>query len=737
MLRSESRRQVVMTMRDKTDTATVESRGSKGFMLSEMRALGLRVPPFIVLTTVLARAMMQESRLPKRLSSQLARGVHTIEQESGRIFGGPQKPLLLSVRSGAAVSMPGMMDTILNLGMNNTTRAALAAEYGDAFAADTHARFVRMYTETVGEVASGDVWEQLFAAISAVFNSWNSPRAVQYRAAQGIPEDLGTAVTVQKMVFGNLNERSATGVVFSCDPNTGAEGLFGEFLPVAQGEDVVAGKMTPRPIHELRVWEPALFAELERGVMRLERYHHAPADIEFTIEDGVLYFLQSRKAKLTPQAKATFAVHRQWAKIWTREQAVAFVTKADAEVLASQATASQVESQEDPIAIGIAASPGAFCGAMVTDSQEAVTCKARGEHVVLFRRETNPDDMPGMLAADAFVTECGGATSHAAVVARQLGKPAVVGIGSFKKDARLLNSPKVLTVCGTSGRVFCGSHPITTPQSPKEVNIFRRWLFGNMPEPCINFDAVNHRYGVYDIAADVYVSDAMVREVQGTRLAFEARKVRDAVMVRTAEMFVCYLVTAVAGELRHGWAAEGRLPPPVKKALETDFGYTRVGGFTRGEGSLLPMLQQRGKAAQVEFFTLAAKAFRDGWWGLETHASLGGRRWADIAEAGKFFLDGTWKHGVFVDRVFDLRHNSGRLFDKHPMVSTQEGAVCEILNIKRTFTGVETLRNEFRAYRSPNYSSDVLSIWEKGLQLKLWKEESENERLTRTRTWRW
>lgn len=396
--------------------------GGKAWSLDRMAHLGLPVPPaFVIPTQNCARYFDAGRTISEELWSTVVSAVDRLAENANKSFGSGPAPLLLSVRSGAAHSMPGMLDTVLNVGMTEGTHRGIAASAGAEFAADTRRRFVDTYRAVVlgGRDAPvpTDAGAQLRGAIAAVFESWVSPRAVAYRRERGLPNTPATAVVVQAMVFGNLDERSGSGVVFSANPVTGAPGLFGEWVRTGQGEDVVSGTVTPAKVDTLATAMPEVFADLTAAAELLDRDAGGIQDIEFTIEAGRLWLLQCRPAK----------VH-----IGQSEQ-----DTVEARVLAS----------------GEPASPGTATGVVVLDPDEARERAGRGERVVLARATTSPADVHGMIAASAVVTETGGATSHAAVVSRELGRPCVVGCGQGTVTAL---AGELVTVDGGRGRVLAG-----------------------------------------------------------------------------------------------------------------------------------------------------------------------------------------------------------------------------------------------------------------------------------------
>ncbi|MBF6336724.1 pyruvate, phosphate dikinase [Nocardia abscessus] len=429
--------------------------GGKAWSVNRMRALGLSVPPAFVITIdgwadFAARGVISED-----IWRSVRAGITALERGTGRTFGSGARPLLVSVRSGAAVSMPGMMDTVLNLGMNEVVAGALAAETGNSdYAVDTRERFRTQYRETVlGDPAGAvpeDPWEQLRAAISAVFRSWDSPRAQTYRRNRGVPGTLGTAVTVQAMVFGNLDEKSGTGVLFSRNPNTGERAMFGEWLVGGQGEDVVSGRTTPRPLEELAASLPQVHRELVAAADLLERDGRDIQDIEFTVESGALWLLQSRPAKRSARAAVRAAVAMAEENLIGTDEALSRVTAEQVRAVLRPATG---EYTGTPLARGESACPGLATGIVVSDPHEAERRAEAGEDVILVRPTTSPDDLHGMIAARGIVTGLGGVTSHAALVSREIGRPCVVGCGPGVVAALV---GTLVTVDGGAGTVWPG-----------------------------------------------------------------------------------------------------------------------------------------------------------------------------------------------------------------------------------------------------------------------------------------
>ena len=438
--------------------------GGKGANLAVMTSeLGLPVPPGFTISTDACRLYLTEG-WPPGLDDEIRDHIGRVEQAVGRRFGDPSSPLLVSVRSGAPVSMPGMMDTILNLGLNKATEHGLIESSGSPeFVEACRDRFVSTYREIVGvDRVPEDPFDQLRGAIEAVFRSWNGDRARNYRAHEGIPEDLGTGVTVQAMVFGNSGPDSATGVVFTRNPANGDRVLYGDVLFNAQGEDVVAGTHATQPIAYLDERAPAIADELRRHADRLERHYADVCDIEFTIETGKLWMLQTRVGKRSPEAALRIAIDMAEDPEFplTRREAVLRV----AQHLVSPPTAATRLSVETPaVATGLAASPGLASGSIVTSPDAAVEASADGKAVILVRRETSPDDVHGMAASAGILTTTGGLASHAAVVARGWGIPAVVGAEAVEIGATTITigdhavaAGDMLTIDGGTGEIFLG-----------------------------------------------------------------------------------------------------------------------------------------------------------------------------------------------------------------------------------------------------------------------------------------
>ncbi len=503
--------------------------GGKGANLAEMTRLGVPVPPGFTITTGACRDYLRLERFPEGLTDEVHENLRRVEQTSGKQFGG-DNPLLVSVRSGGAVSMPGMMDTILNLGLNEQTVEALARASGNPrFAYDSYRRFIAMYGnvvcgiehhafETVLEASKCDAGvtvdselpaeslmavaekfrslvsegsgtpfpddpeEQLWGAIEAVFKSWNTPRARAYRRMNEIPDDLGTGVNVMTMVYGNLGPDSGTGVAFTRDPATGERRLFGEFLVNAQGEDVVAGIRDPLSIVEMERFMPEAYRRLVETADKLERHYRDMQDLEFTVENGTLYLLQTRAGKRTVAAGVRIAVDLATEKLIDRREAIVRIEPGSLDQLLHPMVDPEAETRI--LATGLPASPGAASGQAVFDALHAVERAAAGDDVILLRRETSPDDFEGMVAARAIVTARGGLTSHAAVVARGMGKCCVVGAKELDVDpvgrvARVkgheIREGDWLTIDGSRGCVIEDRVPTVEPELGDHFKTLMEW----------------------------------------------------------------------------------------------------------------------------------------------------------------------------------------------------------------------------------------------------------------------
>ena len=451
--------------------------GGKAFSINTMLGLGLPVPPAVVFgTDDCERYYSSGKTLSDDVRTELRNGIATLEDELGRRFGSDTNPLLVSVRSGAARSMPGMMDTVLNLGINEAVETGLRKLTGSAeYAADTHRRFVEQFVIVVGAKPLADPWDQLEAAVGAVFASWQSPRAVAYRRHHGIPDEGGTAVTVQAMVFGNLDERSGTGVLFTRDPINPQSEPFGEWLPGGQGEDLVSGRVTPRNIAHLNELLPEVYGELMRAAALLERTMRDVQDIEFTVEAGKLWLLQTRSAKRSATAAVHHAVSFAREGIVSPAEALEMISADQLSAFLKPHLASSARRTAMVVATGEVACPGVASGIVATSADEAEELADRGVDAILARPTTDPDDVHGILAAKALLTEIGGATSHAAVVSRELDRVCIVGCGAGNL-ADLAG--RRVTVDANSGQVFDGILDVEVPskRTHPDLRVVENWL---------------------------------------------------------------------------------------------------------------------------------------------------------------------------------------------------------------------------------------------------------------------
>jgi pyruvate,orthophosphate dikinase len=456
--------------------------GNKGLGINTMRRHGLPVPPaFAITTAVCAQFFADPEHAIDTIWDDVLEKVRWLELETSRSFGSGPRPLLVSVRSGAAQSMPGILDTVLDLGMDDAVERALGQASTPGFARDTRDRFRHLYRRIVlGDetaMVPDDPHLQLRGAIEAVFASWNSPRATTYRAHHGMDDLGGTAVVVQAMVFGNMEHDSGTGVLFSRNPMTGADEPFGEWLRGGQGEDVVSGTVDCEPVSVLRDEQPAVYAELIEAAKTLERLGADVQDIEYTVEEGTLWLLQTRAAKRSAQAAVRLALQLRGEGLIDDAEALQRVTPAHVETLLLPSLQPETRLAAPLLAKGLPACPGVVSGWAYTDVDEAIDAAEEGKDVILVRSSTSPDDVQGMLAACGIVTETGGATSHAAVVSREIGRPTVVGCGAGIADAL---EGKLITVDGTEGEVREGILELTawservTPDLHELADIARR-----------------------------------------------------------------------------------------------------------------------------------------------------------------------------------------------------------------------------------------------------------------------
>lgn len=701
--------------------------GGKANGLVTMTRLGLPVPEGFVVATGANRAFLQHSEAPARLNGQLRRGMRALERETGKRFGGSIEPLLVSVRSGAPVSMPGMMETILNLGMNDNSWLALEKKFGRDFANLLEKRFSYSFGDVTGSEPSENVHEQLALAVEAVWYSWLSDRAKTYRASHNIPENMGTAVTVQRMVFGNLDARSGTGVLFSRNVATGANELYGEFLPQAQGEDVVSGKVTPQPLVTIRDLDPKLYDELAEYARVLEEHEGDVVDVEFTVEAGKLWLLQYRRAKQSAYAAATIAVHRVWDKTKTKAEAVSSLT-ADA-INSLRRPEFDLTAGKTPCELfrGLPASPGAAVGYVAFTNEDVRRLQKQGKPVVLFRQDTNPNDLSYMMASVAIVTGRGGYTSHAALVARHMNKPSIVGCEQlFFSDhycvipsGEWLVAGDVVSVDGTTGSVYSGHIPFKECASAKEINLFLRWHRALNPVRVLlpDFNLRNKHVSMNTYLNDFYLTEAMKSQAAGSALEREATRLAEKVTERVGQHMLTYLVLAVAAELRHAGGSGNSGETEEFRELQSLFGITNKGTRADSQNGAVSRLEGKGQDAYIRFAKLSTELFNNGKW----NSGIGGYAWGRIAHAVYLYLTEQINLAMFIDHAFDLQHNGGRLFDKHPMVSleTHDGELHRQLETKK----YEAVHGNLRA-RLLNchniVSHDVNDLWERGSRLGVW-----------------
>ena len=594
-----------------------EEIGAKAWGVNRMRSLGLSVPPAIVATTHACRAYFANGHVvDDALWAAIVEHIKVLEDGTGRRLGSTRRPLLVSVRSGAAQSMPGMMDTILNLGINAEVESALSAESADAgYASDTHRRFVELYRKVVlgerPEPIPTDPWVQLRAAVAAVFNSWNSPRARAYRRNREITDSAGTAVMIQAMVFGNVDASSGTGVLFSRNPMTGDALPWGEWLPCAQGEDVVSGQFTPQPLEALRHQMPDVHEELMRSTAILEADARDIQDIEFTVESARLWLLHARVAKRSPQAAVRAAVAFAEEGLISKGDAV---RRLDADQIRQLPTLRLAErtTEEKPVASCEPACPGVAAGLVVTDSDEAVALSRVGKSVILARPTTSPEDLQGVLAARGVMTEQGGSTSHAAVVSRELGRPCVVGCGS--NTVVTLVGQRV-TLDGTSGRVWTGdlTHNENAEVASDEIGKLIEWGLPLIPirllkpeeatSECVNLDDFADEWRAA-LRPGITVRGRVLDTDEGIKAAMESGVSAAVVHRRLPALLACL------SELSHSAAQPERMVTPDRGVDEiSEFMLLRVAEL-KGRASidvLADALSVPVKVAEGDYLSLCKR----------------------------------------------------------------------------------------------------------------------------------
>lgn len=756
--------------------------GGKGKSLAQLSALGMPVPPgFTVLVPVFGyyvKNRHRENPFPPGLMKKLRSSIVQLERATKKKFGSRENPLLVSVRSGAPISMPGMMETILNVGINDSNVEALAERYGARFAYDSYRRLLEMFASTVfgidqtlfslarAEVESTfgtarkeiltaqglrelcvrykqviansgrefpqDPVLQLMYAILGVYRSWESERAVAYRRSQNISDYMGTAVTIQSMVFGNLNERSGTGVVFSRNPNTGDGAMCGDFLEGAQGEEVVAGIARPKPIDSLKQWNAKLYSQLLAGVRRLEQFSGEIVDVEFTIEDGQLYFLQWRPAKTSVKASIAFLVTGVSEGRLAEAEAASMVSEEQLAQLLQKTFAEEQLFAQQSIQTGIAASGGAAVGRAAFSANSAREYAERGESYVLLRSDTSTRDLPMMLNAAALVTVNGGEASHAAIVARGMKIPAVVGCAGLvirdnvavTEDNSNIREGDWISVDGTQGMIFAGVLELCEPRLSEVEILFLRWVDAAriiMPDP--RLDTALDRKGatnVNDAVNTFYLVGQMLGESRDEPgLHRQIAAYCKVLHVQLAEVFVCYLMLAVAGELRHTTAQHVHLDARQRQAWSllkkhysvADESATRLAS----QNYVRDRMHSQNADKHMMFFHLAAVVFAKNW----TASGMGGKPWAAIAQAGADFLDGKMSHTIFVDLVFDLEHNTGSVFDKHEMIVCNTDLLEQQLDARRDASSIRELFQSLTRLH-PGMSQEVANLWNLGRERGIW-----------------
>lgn len=745
-------------------------RGGKGAGLAEMVRLGLPVPPGFTISTSLSRAIDQTKEFPKRLEWQLLDAMGKLERDTGKKFGDTKNPLLVSVRSGAPASMPGMMDTILNLGLTPKSVKALAAQTDFGFAYDTYRRFLKMFGETAigmdfsayekkwAKEEKDAEWlaaryrshiktkfgkfpdepeDQIAWAIMAVIGSWRSKRAVAYRENQKIPNWWGTAVNVQAMVFGNMGGDSGTGVVFSSNITTGEPGINGEWLPNAQGEDVVSGKFQPQKLETLKAAMPKVYDELVGHVERLEKHYNDVVDVEFTIERGKLFILQARKAKRTPSAAVHIVVHKVWDGLLTKEAAVKAIPEDQLkQVIVSRVDEIYANNYLTSFTQGEAVSQGAASGRVATTSEQAKALfAAHGQKPILVVKDTTPDDLPGMLVSAGIVTCVGGATSHAAVVARGLGIPCVVGCAGLKfmpsyvmsHTGVKLNGNTLATMDGSLGKVWAGQGKIAEAPKTRELRAFLRWLTGSTafrwPEPklVINWGKPSRVEGFLN---DFYLMEAMLRSTASGSFRRDLEVLYRQKVPMMSEIIAGYLMIACAGELRHGVHPKGRYHderPENKQgrelmtALCKTYGLTDTKERSAVQKEVCEAVLKQPPEAHRKFMADAEIIFNGNWGG----GHVGGPKWGNIAGVCRAYLCKEMPASILLDHAFDLQHNTGTVFNKRKdVIEYNSGYLAKMLNIKKNESDINRLYAQLTQVWS-GMDPEVKALYERG-KGKVW-----------------
>jgi pyruvate,orthophosphate dikinase len=624
------------------------------------------------------------------------------------------------------ISMPGMMETVLNVGLTDPVAAALRAQYDDQFVNGCQRHLVSgldLEWWGTGLTIERDAHRQLQRSITQVLESWNSPRAQAYRREHGIDERLGTAITIQQMVFGNRTDQgeSGTGVVTSHNLESAEPGLYGNYLPSAQGHDLVSGEVTPESISTLTDRCPEHAATLIEALSVLTDEVGDPVEVEFTVEDGTLYFLQFRRAKLSPEATAIYLVREKHAGRISRDDVVETVSDEMVETL-SQGV--QLETSVDELPLisklgsGAGITRGAASGSIASTEVEVRQCREEDVPYILVRRETTPDDFPLMLGAAGIVTAEGGETCHAAVVARHQGIPAVIGVGE-ETFTRLLTGRAVATITldAQSGTIWNGTLPLSAPDYGREVALLLRWTGGQKGAArVINPTRCGEVLDVCQAINSFYIAEAMMTAVRDERLKKKIRAAQARVTGEYAETFSTYLALAVSSEVTY--AGRNASGGEQELAQLRQRGYTLVHRDRWSRAVTPPIateLALRSVTDVAEYFAGCRAVFAQ-----QSSTSYGGKKWADIAEAGLFFWDGTVDAAVFVDRVFDLQHNGGRVFNKHPMVEADDWAIGRQLDLKRLALEVGEKVTELRRIHRA-VDNEIMALYEEGAKKGEWK----------------
>lgn len=731
-----TRRRLVVPAWDDFDS-TSYALGGKGHGITRLMALGLPTPPALVISTSLCRSYQETGLLPKRFDDQLKRELEALERKTGKRFGDPLNPLLVSVRSGAMISMPGMMETVLNVGLTESVATELRARYGDQFVDCCQRHLVSgldLEWWGTGLTIERDAHRQLQRSITQVLKSWNSNRARAYRREHGIDEGLGTAVVIQAMVFGNRvgSGESGTGVAMSHHPDTAEPGLFGNYLPSAQGHDLVSGEVTPESVSSLTDRFPEFATILTEALAVLETEVGGPVEVEFTVEDGVLYFLQFRAAKLSPEATIINLVRRKEAGKMTREEVVETVPEWMVEAVSGGSVlADPAAAATDACATGTGIGTSAINGCAASSDKYIAYCRKEGIPYILVRETTTPDDFELMLGAAGIITQEGGSTCHAAMVARHQGIPAVIGVGA--QDFAWLNalgrSGDALCLDAKHGVVYWYQQKLMEVSFGREVSLFHKWR--QTGAPAIKPELCQEEFAINTALNDFYLAEAMLKTCTDEALAAKIRRVHRQLTARTSAVFSTYLALAVASEVtyvfndrdpNYGINPERRLPEVVTTAFEKLRQDFTLKHRDKWSGLTAPAIVYELAASTPtrvrEFFTICRRVFAEGSW----KGSIGGQKWADIAAVGELYWNGNIAAETFVDRVFDLRHNTSTVFNKHRMVydSSRGFHLTKQLDIKRRELSVTEKWDVLRACHN-NVNQKLFWLYSEGLRKGVWK----------------